>query len=133
MPEALAETDGLQCLGGSFTAFLGLHAEWDESGLDVFLGRQGRNEIEALEDETDVLAADFCEATLGQLGEICSVEVDAAVCGAVESAEHLEEGGLAAACGALDDEAVAVGDGEVDAGEGVHGFLASGVGLGYTL
>ena len=50
------------------------------------------------------------------VGEVDAVELDAARGGPVETAEHLEQRGLAAAGGALDDELVAVLDGEVDAG-----------------
>src|SRR5205823_2685575 len=94
------------------------------------LGGEGRDEVEGLEDEADVLAADLCELGLGEPGQVGAVEDDFTCGGPVEAAEHLEEGGLAAAGGALDDEAVPVGDGEVDAVEGVDGVLASGVALG---
>jgi hypothetical protein len=54
---ALAEADGLQRLGRSFAAFLRLDAEGDQGRLDVLVGGQGRDEVEALEDEADALAA----------------------------------------------------------------------------
>jgi hypothetical protein len=59
-----------------------------------------------------------------------SVEFDAARGGPVETAEHLEKGGFPATRGALDDEPVAVRDGQVDPGERVDRLLAPGIALG---
>ncbi|CAM5347687.1 hypothetical protein STANM309S_02002 [Streptomyces tanashiensis] len=130
MPEALAEADRLQRLGGPGTPLGGLDAERDEGGLHVLLGGERGDEVEALEDEADGLAAHGRQPALGERGQVGAVEQDAARGGAVEAAEHLEEGGLAAARGALDDETVPLGEGEVDPGERVDSLLSAPVLLG---
>ncbi|MGY3058774.1 hypothetical protein ACVWZD_003019 [Streptomyces sp. TE3672] len=57
MPEPLTEPYGLQSLGGPLPALGRPAAERYESGLDVLLGGERRDEVEALEDEPDVLGA----------------------------------------------------------------------------
>jgi hypothetical protein len=116
--EPLPEPDGGQGLGRPLPPLLHLHTEGYEGGLDVLLGGEGGDEVEGLEDEADVLAADLGELGLRQLGQVGAVEHDFALCGLVQSAEHLEQGGLAAARGALDDETVPVGDGATSLSRG---------------
>ncbi len=81
MPEPLGESHRLQCVGGPLPPFLHLHTEGYEGGLHVFLGGERGNQVEALKDESDVLAAYFGELRLGQFGHVRAVEFDTALGG----------------------------------------------------
>ena len=128
--QTVAEGDRGQRLGGPLAPLLGLHTERYERRLDVLLRGQRRDEVERLEDDADLLGAQPGQLGLADGGEVHAVQLDAAGGGAVETADHLQQGGLAAARGALDDELVAVLDGEVDATQRLHRLLAPRVALG---
>jgi hypothetical protein len=65
--------------------------------LDVFLRRQGRNQLEGLEHEPDLVGAHLGALVLAELAQVLAVEHDAAGCRHVEAGQQAEQGGLAAA------------------------------------
>jgi hypothetical protein len=67
-----------------------------ERDLDVLLRGEGRDELEALEDEADALAAEPRPTVLAQRREVGAVEEHRAAGGRVEAGEKSEEGGLSA-------------------------------------
>src|SRR6185437_11512493 len=79
-------------------------------GLHVLLGRQRRDQVEALEDEADLVGADAGELAVAELRQARRAELHRSGGRAVERAEHLQQGRLAAAGRALDGDELAVRD-----------------------
>ena len=64
---------------------------------DVLQDIQGGDEVEELEDESDILAAEEGAAVLVQGGELDAIQVDGAAIRLVDAADQVEQGALAAA------------------------------------
>jgi len=94
--------------------------------LDVLVDGEVADQVEALEDEADLLVADAGAVTEVQVGDLFRVEGVAAVSGSVEQADDREQRRLAAAGGAGHGNVLAAGDVEVNARERV-GFDLVGV------
>jgi len=86
--------------------------------LDVLLRGEGRDEVEELEDETDALEAIPDQVRVAQVDQIRSVHLNTPRRGAVDSANEVQQGGLAAARWTLDRDEFAVGDLHVEASKG---------------
>src|SRR5690606_36447698 len=71
---AALQPDLGQRLGGAGGAFGAAHALVDQRKLDVFLCRGAREEVEALEDEAEVVAADERALVAVQLRYVLSLE-----------------------------------------------------------
>ena len=97
--------------------------------LDVLLGGEGGEQVVLLEDEADGALAEIVALGVGHVGEVASIDGDAAGGGRGEAAEDVEEGRLAGAGGADDGEELAAGDIHGDAVERIHVDFADGVGL----
>jgi len=76
-----------------------------------------------LEDEADLVRAQRRELGLGQATELLTVDDDAAAARAQQAAEHREQGRLAAARGAHDQDDLARADREVEVADCVDGRL----------
>ena len=87
-------------------------------------------QVEALEDEADLVAAQSRELLLGEPGELDAVDADPTLGGLVESGEDVHERALAGAGGTHDGGEVALREVEVDARERVHGGVALAVDAG---
>ena len=77
---------------------------------DVFFRRQRRNQVEGLEDDTDVLSSEQCQLMVVERGEICAVDEDVAGRRLRKSRNEMEKSGLAGATGAHDNEKLALRD-----------------------
>ncbi len=121
--------DAVAALGGGLVEEL-------EGELDVFGGGEGREEVEELEDGADAASAQGGEWFGAEPVECFAAEPDGAGVGRGDAAEAVEQGGLAAAGGAEEGDALAGGDGEIDVGEegawteGFAEVLAAEHGLG---
>ena len=99
-----------------------------ESGSeDVLLRREHRQQVELLEDEADVPAAQLGQVLVGHLGDVLAADLHAAVGRAVEPGEQVHERRLAGARRAHDGRELADGDLEGDAAQRVHRRLALAV------
>jgi hypothetical protein len=78
--------------------------------FEIALGRERREEVEALEDEADLAAADVCAAGVGGGRQVFVVDHDAPGRRRQEPAEEVQHGGLAAARRPHDGEKLALLD-----------------------
>jgi hypothetical protein len=76
-----------------------IRADPDRKGEVLFGGEHG-DEVEELEDEAKLVAAELGEPLIVELGDLGPVDPGLAGCRAVEACEHVHEGGLARARGA---------------------------------
>ena len=95
--------------------------------LDVLLGGQRAEQVEGLEHEPDVVAAQAGEGTLAHAGQLLPGELDRAAGRAVEPGGDQQQRGLAGPGRAHDGGEGAGGEGERDAVEGAHGAVAAAV------
>lgn len=89
--------------------------------FDVVGDGEVGDQVEELEDDPDVVAAQFGPARLAVAVDLPSVEPEGAAVGAVQAAEEVEESGFAGSRGAGDGDEFAAFDGQVDAPYGVDG------------
>jgi hypothetical protein len=129
----MAHAHALQRLLHALPPLRRRHAAVGQGELDVLEDGEVADEVEALEDETDVAVADArALAEVEVLHGLAGDGVGAAG-GRVEQAQDREQRGLAAAGGAGDRHVFALGDVEVDAGEGVGLDLVRVEDLGQAL
>jgi len=88
--------------------------------LDVLDGARPRQQVELLEDETDLGVPDPRELVGREARDVLAVEDVPARGGRVETAEEVHEGGLARARRAHDGHEVATLDRDRDTAEGMH-------------
>ena len=105
------------------------HAPVAEGQRDVLDEREAREEVEALEDEADLLTAQAGEVVRTRARGVATVQAVAPGGRLREAAEHLEERRLPAAGGAHDDHHLAAFDPQVDAAQRVDGAAAEVVDL----
>jgi hypothetical protein len=96
---------------------------------DVLDRRQPREEVEALEHEAHRVAPQPAALPARGVGHVAAGQPDPSAAGRVEQPDHVEQGRLAAARGAEDDDERVVGDVQVDADERVDTDLADAVAL----
>jgi len=101
----------------------------EEGQADILDGVIGRQEVVGLEDIADVVAAEVCELSRAEAGEVDAGDGDLAAAGAVESADHVEEGPLTRARRPHDRDELAAADVEVDALERPEHLVAGDVAL----
>ena len=107
-----------------------LHPGDRERQRDVLLRRQRRQQVERLEHEPDVLAAQARERAVGHRGDLLAADPDRPGRRPVEPGEQVHERGLAGAGRAHDGRELAGGDVERDAAQGVDGGVAVAVAAG---
>ena len=96
---------------------------------DVVERAWSRDQVEALEDEADLAVADHGQLVFVQLPDVDAVEQVATRGRVVEAADDVHQRRLARAGRAHDRHVVAALDGQVDAGDGVHGGVTGAIGL----
>jgi len=99
---------------------------------DVLVGRQHGDEVERLEDEADLVAAQRGQLAVVERRDLDAVEGDCAGRGTVEAGQTVHERRLARARGTHHGGELAGGERDVDAGEGVDGGFALPVLAGET-
>jgi hypothetical protein len=122
---AVAEADELERL-------LRRHRRGGDLGDDrhVFARGQARDQVVELEHEADVVAAEARQLAVAGLGQVLAVVPDVAVRGHVETAQDVQERGLAAAGRAEQHHELAGIQIEIDAAQGVDLDLAHAIHLG---
>ena len=96
VPEAMSEPHQVEQLLGANRWATGMFSDV-ERYFDVFLGGQGRNEIECLKDHTDLLVADRGQLPLAEVGDIHTVDQDPAAGRVVQSGDDAQQRRLARA------------------------------------
>ena len=81
---------------------------------DIVLNVQVRNQIVELEHETDLLISHGAELLIGKLGKIDALDTDRAAGGLIQSAEQIQQCGLAASGRSHDGYELALLHGQVD-------------------
>ena len=123
-----SEADAFEQGGDTGFAFGGRDADELERQLDVFGGSESRQQVEELEDGSDLFAAKAGEGIAVELIDAVAVEGEATGVGPVDAAEAVEQGGLAAAGRAGEGDAFAGGDAEGDVIEHATRAVALGDG-----
>ena len=91
---------------------------------DVLQGGHDRDQVEGLKDVADLAAPQPGQFVGVQLGDVDLVDIDLALRGLVQRADHVEQGGLARARRAHDGDVLPALDLHVDALERLQGELA---------
>src|SRR6266851_6601604 len=99
---------------------------------DVAFGGQGGQQIEALEDEANLVAAELGTRRVTELGQIVAVHQHAAAGGLGQSADDVKKRGLSAAGGPHDRNRLSRQDLKVDAAERRHFHFAGPIELPQT-
>ena len=81
---------------------------------NVLFGSKHRQQIEALEDETDLMAAQQGELVVVHAGQILAVEHDVSASGRIKSGQRVHQRGFARAGGAHDDGEFSLFEGDID-------------------
>ena len=92
---------------------------------DVFQRRHVRDQVEGLEDDADVLAAECRELVLGQTRQFLAGNLDHALVGTLEPGEHHQKRRLAGAGWPDDADRFAPRDVEIEALQNMHGAMAA--------
>ena len=90
MAQSGAQSDLVQKFLGALQALMGADVVREHRDCDVLLGGESRDEIEVLEDETDLLCADLRQLPVAEPAEVATLEADLAAGRAVEGAEQLQ-------------------------------------------
>ena len=101
-----------------------------ERKADVLLGGEDRHEVEGLEHEADLVAAQPRQVPVVEPADLRPGDLDAALRRPVEAGEHVHQRGLAGARGAHDRGEGGGRDVQRDAAERVDGRVALAVALG---
>src|SRR5687768_3259752 len=111
----MTEADGLQEFLGARLALRDVQLPLEHGNLDILRDRVSRQQVEGLEDESDLMRA--VARLVRHVGDGLPTIADAAFAGLVEGTEHGEQRALAAAAGTHDGHKLSVANLEVDAAE----------------
>ena len=100
---------------------------------DVFRDRQAGDQVIELEHEADVAAPVGGQLGLARPAQVLLAEQHRARSGGIESAQDVEQGRLAAARGAQQDDELAAPDLQVDLAQGLDGEFAAAIGLAQSV
>src|ERR1017187_2335117 len=100
--------------------------------VDIALCGQCRQQVELLEDETDLLLAHTGASRVGKGSEIDAVDQYPAAIGMREASQNIEQGRFTAAGGADDADKLALLDFEGYSAEGLHIDLADAIDFAYV-
>ena len=92
---------------------------------DVFFGGQGREQLVALENESDFTAADQRQLVFAQSGDVDAVEDDGSRRGRIEAGEQTEQSAFAASRCPHDGYELSSGDLEVDTAQDLDAMAAA--------
>ena len=104
---ARGQADEFQRVGDALVAFRGLHAAVAQRHVDVVVDVEVGHQVEALEDEADLLVAQVRARVVGEAVTSDAVELVAAGVEGLEQARDVEERGLARARGPGDRDELA--------------------------
>ena len=92
---------------------------------DVLFGGEHRQQVEALEDEADLVTAQQCQLVIVHTGQVLAIEHDVAAGGRVKAGQSVHQRGFAGAGRSHDGGEPALFEGDVDTAQRVH-RVASG-------
>src|SRR3546814_4168737 len=92
VPGAVADADLVHHLVGAALALAGGDVVIQQRQLDILTDRQFVDEVEALEDEAEILLATIGQLRLGKAGHFLAVEDVGAARRAIEHADDVEQG-----------------------------------------
>ena len=101
-PERLITDEGKLLCSGACSSYIDLSMYLIERQHDVVENRQVRDQVELLEDKTELSPAHLCEDLFGKLGHVAAVDHDAAGGRARHAPDQAQEGRLAGAARALE-------------------------------
>ena len=90
------KADAVQCFRHAASALAIAQALDEQRKLNVLGCREHRNQVERLEDKTDLLAAQIGHPARIQGGSVRTLDADAAAGWFVDAPDQVQEGGLAA-------------------------------------
>jgi hypothetical protein len=125
-----AESHLLQERGRPLACLAARHALEIERERDVRFGGERREEVEALEDESNVVEPDARQILFSKRGHVAAEDVNRAAAGAENAPHDRQQCRLAAAGGPHQQDELAASDVQIDAVEGAHRRFSLGVGLG---
>src|SRR5439155_16926331 len=120
MLAALTQPDLTEHVVGTRPASAAVQAGRGEGSLDVLGRREGRDEVELLEDEADVVPAQVGQLLVAHPLEGVASEAHGALGGPVQRAQQLQQGALARATRSLHGDKLTRCDLEVDTVDGTH-------------
>ena len=126
---ARAEADALEGSLGALLALCCRSAVIDERQLDVVERCGPGQEIEGLEDESDLLVSDTGQLVVVQLGDVVAIEPVFALGWGVETADEIHQGRFSGAGRTHDSDIFVVTDTEIDAAKGVDLLVTHLIGL----
>lgn len=112
--DSIGQADHIERLDRPRSPLNGFHALIEQRYLDVLHDRQLADEIEGLEYEADLAAADLADLVVLELGDIVTVEQIRASRGLIQTTQDVHEGALARARSTHDGDKLALGDVQVD-------------------
>ena len=124
MVHARLELNEREQLAGALFDFLARPSAQVQREADVFERRQRRQQVEELEDESDLVAAHPRQVVVGEAGERLAVDAHTAGGRTVESADEIEERRLARSGGSDDRDHLAARDRDAHIVEGGDAALA---------
>src|SRR5258707_1312862 len=118
--EAIAQADAGERFGGAIAAISRGDALVEHGQLHVLDGAGAREQVEALEDEADLLAAQPRALIAREAADVAAVEEIGAARRPIEAADQVHEGALAGAGRAHHRHELALADGERDAAQSAY-------------
>src|ERR1035441_8409002 len=104
MPGALRQSDAGESLRYSPPALALRHPPQQERVFDVFRGRKYRNQVEGLEYETDLFAAQGRRGSRPQRGGLGAIHQNPPARGAIDTADQIQQRRFAASARSCDGE-----------------------------
>ena len=127
MVHAVFQADAIEKFGGALAALAAGGAPVDQGQLDIAQSRGVGQQVEALEDEADLVVADVRQFVALEPFHRLLVQPVLARGRGVQAAEKVHQGGLARPGRAEDGGVLAAADRQVDAAQGLDGDTAHGV------
>ena len=130
MLHARTQTDARQCVLDALLAFGGGHAAVAQRYVDVVEQVEVGDQVEALEDEADLLVAQARTRVVAQVADVLAVEQELPAGEGLQQAGDVEEGGLARTRRTGDGDELALADMQVEGTQRMRFHLFGSVDLG---
>ncbi len=126
---AIGQAHQGQCDFGIALALGGIEVGKQQRQFDILLRVEHRHQVVELEHEADMVAAPGRQLAAAEAVDALALDLDLAAGGAVETADEVEQGGLAGTGGTHEGNEVAALDLQVDAVQDLHLLRAALIGL----
>ena len=98
----------LEQLQGPLPSLLSHNSAKHHGNLHILLHTNAADEVEGLEDESQLFSSQASQLVIRGLADVLAKEQETAVCGPVETAHDVQEGGFAAAGGSHESDELAL-------------------------